>query len=55
MQYSSCFGGMGEEYAGLFSNNDDLSNNIFKSSEEVNEKVSNEVIKLFHFINLLDR
>ena len=30
---------LGEEYAGLFSNNDDLSKNIFKSSENVNEKV----------------
>tara|TARA_Y100000590_G_scaffold292934_1_gene329912 strand:+ start:12171 stop:13649 length:1479 start_codon:yes stop_codon:yes gene_type:complete len=30
---------LGEEYAGLFSNDDDLSKNIFKSSEEVNEKV----------------
>ena len=30
---------LGEEYAGLFSNNDELSKNIFKSSENVNEKV----------------
>jgi leucyl aminopeptidase len=30
---------LGEEYAGLFSNNDDLANKIFKSSENVNEKV----------------
>jgi len=30
---------LGEEYAGLFSNNDELSKNIFKSSESVNEKV----------------
>ena len=30
---------LGEEYAGLFSNNDDLAKNIFKSSENVNEKV----------------
>ena len=30
---------LGDEYAGLFSNNDELSNNIFKSSEKVNEKV----------------
>jgi len=30
---------LGEEYAGLFSNNDELSNNIFKASENVNEKV----------------
>ena len=30
---------LGEEYAGLFSNNDELSNRIFKSSENVNEKV----------------
>jgi|TARA_B110000438_G_scaffold291974_1_gene329654 leucyl aminopeptidase len=31
--------GLGEEYAGLFSNNDELSKNIFKASENVNEKV----------------
>jgi len=31
--------GLGEEYAGLFSNNDDLSKNIFSASMEVNEKV----------------
>jgi len=31
--------GLGEEYAGLFSNNDELSKNIFESSENVNEKV----------------
>ena len=30
---------LGEEYAGLFSNNDELSKNIYKSSENVNEKV----------------
>ena len=30
---------LGEEYAGLFSNNDELSRNIFKASEDVNEKV----------------
>jgi len=30
---------LGEEYAGLFSNNDELSEKIFKSSEKVNEKV----------------
>ena len=30
---------LGEEYAGLFSNNDELSDNIFKASENVNEKV----------------
>ncbi len=30
---------LGEEYAGLFSNNDELSRNIFKASENVNEKV----------------
>jgi len=30
---------LGEEYAGLFSNNDILSKNIFKASENVNEKV----------------
>jgi leucyl aminopeptidase len=30
---------LGEEYAGLFSNNDELSEKIFKSSEAVNEKV----------------
>jgi leucyl aminopeptidase len=30
---------LGEEYAGLFSNNDELSKNIFKASENVNEKV----------------
>ncbi len=30
---------LGEEYAGLFSNNDELSKNIIKSSEEVNEKI----------------
>tara|TARA_B110000093_G_C12800398_1_gene338532 strand:- start:9 stop:827 length:819 start_codon:yes stop_codon:yes gene_type:complete len=30
---------LGEEYAGLFSNNDDLSNKIFSSGEKVNEKV----------------
>ena len=30
---------LGEEYAGLFSNNDDLSNNIFKVGEKVKEKV----------------
>jgi leucyl aminopeptidase len=30
---------LGEEYAGLFSNDDQLSQNIFKSSENVNEKV----------------
>ena len=30
---------LGEEYAGLFSNNDELSNKIFKSGLEVNEKV----------------
>jgi len=30
---------LGEEYAGLFSNNDELSKNIFKSSQNVNEKV----------------
>tara|TARA_B100001123_G_scaffold449159_1_gene613340 strand:+ start:390 stop:1874 length:1485 start_codon:yes stop_codon:yes gene_type:complete len=30
---------LGEEYAGLFSNNDDLSKNIFRASENVNEKV----------------
>ena len=30
---------LGEEYAGLFSNNDDLSNKILKASENVNEKV----------------
>ena len=31
--------GLGEEYAGLFSNNDELSNNIFAASKNVNEKV----------------
>jgi leucyl aminopeptidase len=30
---------LGEEYAGLFSNDDELSKKIFKSSENVNEKV----------------
>mgnify|MGYP006093959413 CR=1 FL=1 len=30
---------LGEEYAGLFSNNDELAKKIFKSSENVNEKV----------------
>jgi leucyl aminopeptidase len=30
---------LGEEYAGLFSNNDELSNRIFISGEKVNEKV----------------
>jgi len=30
---------LGEEYAGLFSNNDKLSNRIFKAGEKVNEKV----------------
>jgi len=30
---------LGEEYAGLFSNNDELSENILKASENVNEKV----------------
>jgi leucyl aminopeptidase len=30
---------LGEEFAGLFSNNDELSKKIFKSSENVNEKV----------------
>ena len=30
---------LGEEYAGLFSNNDELSDKIFKSGEKVNEKV----------------
>ena len=30
---------LGEEYAGLFSNNDELSKNIFRASESVNEKV----------------
>jgi len=30
---------LGEEYAGLFSNSDDLSKKIFKASENVNEKV----------------
>jgi len=30
---------LGDEYAGLFSNNDELSKNIFKASENVNEKV----------------
>jgi len=30
---------LGEEYAGLFSNNDQLSNSIFKASNNVNEKV----------------
>ena len=30
---------LGEEYAGLFSNNDDLSNKIFKAGEKVREKV----------------
>ena len=30
---------LGEEYAGLFSNDDKLSENIFKASENVNEKV----------------
>jgi len=30
---------LGEEYAGLFSNNDELSKNIFKASLNVNEKV----------------
>jgi len=30
---------LGEEYAGLFSNSDDLSNKIFKASKNVNEKV----------------
>ncbi len=30
---------LGEEYAGLFSNNDELSENIFEASKNVNEKV----------------
>jgi len=30
---------LGEEYAGLFSNNDELSNKIFNAGEKVNEKV----------------
>jgi len=30
---------LGEEYAGLFSNNDDLSKKIYRASENVNEKV----------------
>jgi leucyl aminopeptidase len=30
---------LGEEYAGLFSNNEELSKNIFQSSQSVNEKV----------------
>ncbi len=30
---------LGEEYAGLFSNDDELSKNIFKAGEKVNEKV----------------
>jgi len=30
---------LGEEYAGLFSNNDELSKNIYKAGENVNEKV----------------
>jgi len=30
---------LGEEYAGLFSNNEELSKNIFESSKKVNEKV----------------
>ena len=30
---------LGEEYAGLFSNDDQLSNNIFEASKNVNEKV----------------
>ena len=30
---------LGEEYAGLFSNNDELSKNIFESSKKVDEKV----------------
>ena len=30
---------LGEEYAGLFSNNDELSKNIFEASKNVNEKV----------------
>ena len=30
---------LGEEYAGLFSNNDELSKNIFQASKNVNEKV----------------
>jgi leucyl aminopeptidase len=30
---------LGEEYAGLFSNDDDLSKKIYKSGEDVNEKV----------------
>ena len=30
---------LGEEYAGLFSNNDELSKKYFKASENVNEKV----------------
>ena len=30
---------LGEEYAGLFSNNDNLSDKIFKAGEKVNEKV----------------
>ncbi len=30
---------LGEEYAGLFSNNDELSNKIFKAGKKVNEKV----------------
>ena len=30
---------LGEEYAGLFSNNDELSNKIFKTGEKVKEKV----------------
>ena len=30
---------LGEEYAGLFSNNDELSNRLFKAGEKVKEKV----------------
>jgi len=30
---------LGEEYAGLFSNNDELSNKLFEAGEKVNEKV----------------
>ena len=30
---------LGSEYAGLFSNNDDLSKKIFKAGEKVEEKV----------------
>ena len=30
---------LGEEYAGLFSNNDDLSNKIFEVSKKIGEKV----------------